>query len=246
VNLERFERKQVRNLVKKSLGIGGPRPKLGAVRMGDLNRTKPIDGNFGFGRGTPVDRYYIEHFIEAHGSDIQGHALEIGDATYCNRFGSGVSQQEILHISAANSDATIIGDLSTAGVLTPASIDAMVLTQTLHLIYDMRAALRNIYEALAPGGVALVTVPGITPVDRYDWGDCWYWSLTEAAAKRLFGEVFEEGQLQFTTYGNVYAATCFLHGLALEEVDKSKLLESDPAYPVVVAIRAQKGEACAG
>src|SRR5262249_15235576 len=34
----------------------------GTVRFGDLGRTQPISRRFGFDRGTPVDRYYIERF----------------------------------------------------------------------------------------------------------------------------------------------------------------------------------------
>ena len=55
------------------------RPPLGAVDLGDFNRVTPISSNFGFDRGTPIDRYYIERFLHRHTSDIQGRALEVGD-----------------------------------------------------------------------------------------------------------------------------------------------------------------------
>ena len=40
-------------------------------------------------------------------------------------------------------------------------------------------------------------------------------------------------------HGNVFAATAFLQGIALEEVDPSKLYLLDQAYPVIVAVRAR-------
>lgn len=214
-------------------------PALGRVDLGDLDRVTPLCPNFGYSRGTPVDRYYIEAFLGRHRGDIKGRVLEIGDDAYCQRFGSGITQQDVLHVSAENDEATFVGDLSQPGVLPDDSFDCMVLTQTLHLIYDMPAAVRHIHRSLKPGGVALVTVPGITPVDSGEWCDTWYWSLTQVSLRRLMEDVF--GPLQATeTHGNVFAATCFLHGMALEEVECSKLDVADPSYPIVVAQRAVK------
>src|SRR5207244_6388384 len=56
-----------------------PSPPLGSVNLGDLNRLTPISATFGFDRGTPVDRYYIERFLEAHAADIAGRVLEARD-----------------------------------------------------------------------------------------------------------------------------------------------------------------------
>ena len=50
----------------------------------------PISQKFGFDRGTPVDRYYIEVFLAAYSRDIRGRALEVGDASYCRKFGTGI------------------------------------------------------------------------------------------------------------------------------------------------------------
>jgi SAM-dependent methyltransferase len=217
-------------------------PPLGRVRFGDFNRLSPISPDFGFGRGTPVDRYYIEAFLAKYSSDIRGRALEIGDAFYCRKFGTGVVQQDVLHITADNPEATIVGDLSVPGVLPEGAFDCLVVTQTLHLIYDMHAAVAAMYRALKPGGVLLLTCPGISQVDRREWGATWFWSLTRLAAERMFGDVFGAPSVAVETRGNVYAAVCFLEGLALEEVDATKLDVLDAAYPVVVTVRARKPE----
>ena len=63
--------------------VGGPRK----IKMGDFNRTTPFSTNFGYERGGPVDRYYIENFLQKHASHIQGRVLEIGDNEYTLRFG---------------------------------------------------------------------------------------------------------------------------------------------------------------
>ena len=38
-------------------------PPRGAIRFGSLRRTRPISSDFGFDRGMPADRYYIEAFV---------------------------------------------------------------------------------------------------------------------------------------------------------------------------------------
>lgn len=218
-----------------------PAPDLAKVDIADLARTVPISDEFGFDRGTPIDRIYIEDFLRRNRSSIRGRVLEIGDDTYSRRFGAEqITQQDVLFVAAGNPAATIVGDLSQNGILPNGAFDCLVVTQTLHLIYDMGAAVREMYRALRPGGVALVTVPGITRIDRGTWGKEWYWSLTEASARRLFAEVFGKKYVDVDSDGNVYAATLFLQGLAAEEADAEKLAEFDPCFPVIINIRAAK------
>lgn len=217
-----------------------PPPPVGSVRFGDFNRVKPISHEFGYDRGAPIDRYYIETFLQRHGADIQGRALEVGDDSYCRRFGgSRVTQQDVLHVTPGAA-ATITGDLSQPGLLPEAVFDCMVVTQTLHFIYDLRGAVAEIHRGLKPGGVLLLTVPGISQIDRGEWGGSWFWSLTRQSALRLFGEIFGAENVEVETHGNVFAATAFLHGLALEEVDRSMLDAADPSYPVIVTVRARR------
>ena len=50
---------------------GKDRPP-GTVRWGDLRRLSPIARDWGYGRGQPIDRVYIEDFLSSRASDIQG------------------------------------------------------------------------------------------------------------------------------------------------------------------------------
>lgn len=210
--------------------------------MGDLARTSPVSKDFGFDRGTPVDRFYIERFLERHSAEIQGRVLEIGDAAYSRRFGKGITRQDVLHIAQDNPEATIVGDLSQGGVLPDAAFDCLVITQTLQYIYDLPAAVTQLKRSLAPGGVLLLTVPGVSSADRGEWRDIWLWSLTATSARRLFEDEFGPGNVDIAAHGNVYAATCFLQGLAIEEVDRNLLEPDDPAYPLVVCVRARRDD----
>ena len=46
----------------------------------------PSGANYGYGRGNPVDRYYIEGFLARVAADGHGRVLEVGDHTYTRRF----------------------------------------------------------------------------------------------------------------------------------------------------------------
>lgn len=203
--------------------------------FGDLSGTAPISRAFGFDRGTPVDRYYIERFLADHATAIRGRTLEVGDDSYTRRFGAAGCRREVIHVNPANAAATYHGDMSQAGILPEARFDCAVITQTLHLIYDMVATVRRLHASLSVGGTLLLTVPGITQIAADQWGATWYWSLTELSLTRLLSDAFGNANVAVRSYGNVHAATALLHGLATEEVSRDKLDVVDPLYPVIVA-----------
>lgn len=97
--------------------------------------------------------------------------------------------------------------------------------------------LRKVRRALKPGGVALITVPEITPV-RPCAGQAWFSSVTGEALHRLLNEHFTGGRVSVTTFGNLFAATNFLHGAAVEKIAVRNLDDFDPACPVIVSARA--------
>jgi SAM-dependent methyltransferase len=211
------------------------------VDWGDLRSTKPVSRWFGYDRGLPIDRYYIEAFLAAHARDVRGCVLEIGDDSYTRRFGGKrVSIRDILHVSADAPGATIVGDLAHADHIPANRFDCIILTQTLHLIWDVPAAIRTLYRILAPGGVLLATVPGISPIDRGEWRDCWYWSFTPHSMTRLFAEHFPGPDVRIEHHGNVLSATAFVQGVAKEELRAAELDVVDEAFPVTIVVRAVK------
>jgi SAM-dependent methyltransferase len=167
--------------------------------------------------------------------------LEIGDDAYSRRYGgSKITKQDVLHLDVKHPKATLVGDLTQPDVLPDGAFDCILLTQTLQLIFDLEQAVSRLHAALRPGGVLLLTVPGISQIDRGQWGDSWYWAFTAVSIRKLFEPHFAP-ELEIKTYGNVFAATAFLQGAVLEEVDRAKLDIYDPAYPVTITLRAQKG-----
>ena len=214
-------------------------PPVGTVDFGSFRRLEPISQDYGFDRGLPVDRAYIEAFLERHAADVRGRVLEVADNTYTLRFGGDrIVQSDVLHIDPLHPKATFVGDLARGEALPTGTFDCFVLTQTLQYIYDLPAAVATIYRVLKPGGVLLATLPGITPTGGDDWP--WYWSFTRHSARRCFEESFPPGSVEVGEYGNVLAAVAFLEGLASGELRRAELGASDPRYPVIYTVRATK------
>jgi SAM-dependent methyltransferase len=233
-------------IVRQQRRYGLVWPRVGAVRFGDLHRTTPISPIFGLERGLPVDRYYIERFLDRHRADVRGRCLELGDATYTRKFGDDrVTGIDVLHLVGGNPVATIVADLTRADEIPSNAFDCIIFTQALQMIYDVRAALCHLHRILAPGGVLLATSHGISRIGRRLGRDPWgeYWRVTTQSAERLFAETFPGARVAVSSYGNVLAATCALHGLAAEEIAVSELDQRDPDFEVIVTIRAQKASA---
>ncbi len=217
-------------------------PPVGWVRFGSLRRLRPISPDWGMERGTPIDRYYIERFLAENAGDIHGRVLEIGENRYTRAFGGNqVVESVVLHVAEQKEAVTIIDDLTRGDQIPSDAFDCAIVTQTLNAIFDVPAAVRTIYRLLKPGGVALITVPGISKISRYDmdrWG--YYWSFTSLSLARLFEACFPAENLTVRTGGNVLVAVSFLHGLALEELSTRQLEQVDPDYEVVITLRAVK------
>jgi SAM-dependent methyltransferase len=209
------------------------------LRFGRISSSTPLSKASGFDRGKPIDRYYIERFLASHSSDIRGRVLEVGDDAYSREFAGGpILQQDVLHIDDSNPKATLIGDLSVPGLLPSKAYDCIILTQTLQYVFDVPVALEQIHDALRPGGVLLLTAPGIAPISLDDWQDSFYWRFTAHSLERLLSAVFDPARVDVSPFGNLYAAAAFLHGAAVQETSSKKLQPVMPEYAIVICARA--------
>jgi SAM-dependent methyltransferase len=212
------------------------------MRKRTLWQVRPTRRNFGWKCGVCIDRYYIEQFLGTWADDIRGHVLEVGDPAYTLRFGKEkVLRSDVLHVKSGNAQATIVADLTVGDNIPSVTFDAVIVTQTLQFIYDIRPAIQTLHRILKPRGVLLATVPGISQISRYDmdnWGE--YWRFTTMSARRLFMEVFPESGLTVIAHGNVLTAMGFLHGLVTDELRPHELEYNDPDYELLIGIRAVK------
>ena len=229
---------------RKKLGLGLLRatrwPPIGTVDLGDLDRTSPISTMWGFDRGTPVDRYYIEQFLKANAEDVQGRVLEVLNNKYTLKLGGDrVEHSDVLHHAPGNPLATVVADLTVPESLPEATYDCVICTQTLQLIYEVGTAVETLHRILKPGGTLLVSVPGISQISRADMdtsGD--HWRFTSAGLGKLMRGVFGDGSVEIGVHGNVAAGVAFLHGIACEELEEGQLEVRDPDYEVLLTARA--------
>ena len=214
-------------------------PNRGSELMTSL---MPHSRQYGYDRGRPIDRYYIESFLAKHSEDIAGHVLEVENNHYTVRYGGDkVTKGDILHVSESCLKATIVADLTDADHIESNQFDCIILTQVLQYIYNPFAAMGTLHRILKPAGVLLCTVPGIAqlhqePADTYKD----YWRFTQFSLRRLCEEHFKPANISVQSSGNVYAASTFLYGLAVEDIKTSDLDYNDSRYEVNIAVRAVK------
>lgn len=213
-----------------------------ALRFGpdDLRRTTPLHPDFGYHRGTPVDRYYIDRFLREHADLIRGDGLEIGEDRYTSDIGGARLSSVTTFQLAEPGPGRLVGDLTRPDTLPEAVFDCFVCTQTLNFVHDVHSALRSCHRVLRPGGHLLLTVAGISQISRYDadrWGD--YWRFTPQGLARLAREVFGTGGT-VAAWGNVLSATALLHGIVAQEIEPAELDVVGPDYPVIISYVAEK------
>jgi SAM-dependent methyltransferase len=214
---------------------------VGPVRMGSLRRLTPISRQFGYDRGQPIDRHYIEAFIGENSHLVAGTVLEVGDSEYTHRFGGRkVSEADVLNIKGDQEATTIVADLADGQGIPSERFDCIIVTQTLQLIYDLPAAVQTLHRALRPGGTVLATFPGISPISTDQWASTWHWALTPISATRLFSDVFGIENIEVRSHGNVLTTVAFLHGMSSQELSRRSLATHDPQFPMLISVRAHR------
>ncbi|MBE0581682.1 glycosyltransferase [Devosia sp.] len=227
--------------VRRRLGRQTRLRRFAGLKSAAAIGTHRISTEFGYDRGKPLDRYYIEDFLARNAELIRGTVLEIGDTAYTRQFGGDrVTSAEAFHRFEGQAGVTYVGDLSGAHNLPDDSFDCIVLTQTLHLIFDMPTAIATIWKALRPGGSVLITVPWLSPIDQGEWGRSWYWAISPAGLQKLLETWFDVADIAVDSYGNALSASAFLYGLAEHEMHPDDLDVDDPYCPVLVAASARK------
>jgi SAM-dependent methyltransferase len=201
------------------------------ARFGDLRRVEPLS-DWGFERGTPVDRWYIERYLEECASSITGRVLEVQDDVYSSRFGA--DEVEVVDIDPGNSRADVIGDLCARGTLESGRYDAAVVTQTLQLLSDPAEAVRHLLAALRPGGSLLITAPTVSRLAGDD--DRWRW--TPPGMRTLLTSVAPtSARVEVVGMGNSLTSRAFLFGMSAQEIRRDVLARSDRRYPSLVGAR---------
>ena len=195
---------------------------------------EPYSRRFGHEFGTPIDRYYIEKFLEDNKHVICGDVMEIGDDTYIRRFGHDITNKMILHVNGWNG--AIKGNLATGEGIEEGMVDCLICTQTIQMIFDIESAMSNIYKLLKPNGTALITIHGISQVsigDYNNWGE--YWRITSKTMQEMASHVgFKNEGIKVESYGNIKTVMCHIYGMCQEQLLEEDFMYNDNQFPLVV------------
>jgi len=197
----------------------------------------PISKKYGMNRGTPVDRYYINKFLEEYKNDIHGRCLEVRDSRYGQQYASRIEKLDILDIDTSNQEANLYGDLRKLDKIPDNVYDCIILTQVLQYIDDISSALKECYRVLKPGGVLLLTVPAMS---RLDPKAPEYWRFTADGLASLLDPIFAKEKTHIKVYGNVLTGLGFWVGQATEEFSAKELDYQDPMFPALITARVIK------
>ncbi|HYV98857.1 MAG TPA: methyltransferase domain-containing protein [Gemmatimonadaceae bacterium] len=205
-----------------------------------LRGLRPVSDHWGFDRGQPVDRYYLDRFIRENGRDVRGRVLEVGAPRYADAYRAEIARLDVLDVDSANRGATILGDLSDVRTLPNDTFDCILLTQVLQSLEVPVTGLVNAGRAIRPGGVLLASVPAISRIPPEGTGTTWYTSFTEPGVRKLCTTALPGFNVTIKAHGNLAVATAFLEGRAAEELPQSILEYRDAEYPIIITIRAER------
>lgn len=209
----------------------------GLPRWGNLRRTAPFSTSFGFDRGTPVDRYYLHRFLEAHRGSITGDVLEIQSPGYTERYGHDVRRAHTVDIDPRFVPTHLVDLARSRGVIPDAAYDCVLLPNSLSVLRDVESCLAQTLRIVRPGGVILASASVFVPLVP-DAGD--YWRMSLAGWTEVLGRVWQDAEVGIDTHGNCLAAVAAMLGLAAEEISEEELDVTDPRYPVLITVRAQR------
>jgi len=196
----------------------------------------PISKKYGFDRGEPIDRFWIEEFLQSHKSQVTGRCIEITDNSYTQQFGTNVTKSDVLDINPKNKKANIIGDLRNLKNIRANTYDCVILTHVIGIVDDVSAVASECYRILKPGGSLLLTSSCFSP----DFDQKGFWRFTPRSIEYIFGKYFLSSKMQLKTYGNVLAGQAFWVGLAQEDLSPKQIKYNDPTFPCIVTLAAIK------
>jgi hypothetical protein len=208
---------------------------IGAIDLGDFRKNVPFCREYGFTRGTPVDRYYLTQFVDSVRHDVVGKTLEIGgQKENRTRYGfTNVTDYWIMDIDE-RSGADTVADAHDPLAWPEDSLDSVILFNVLEHCERPWIIAANVHRWLQKGGKVFCVVPNM---QRMHSGPKDFWRILPDA----LGSMFETYRItKQGSYGNLLTSIAALSGLAAEELPENALACSSPEYPVMTWLIAQK------
>lgn len=232
-------RRLIRSTLSGVLGSERARRLRRPAFWGNVRRTAPLSTHWGFHRGTPIDRVYLERWIAGNRRHISGSVIEVKDSDLVTRFGSGLTRVDVLDIDPANPAATIVADLAEPGALARGAYDCAVVTQVLQYVSSPATAAGNLIDSLRPGGTLLLSVPGVSPCEHESLGND-RWRFLIAGVEQILGDASEgvDVETSISAFGNAATVLGVAAGTVAEDgFGRYIAAEDDPHYPLLICAR---------
>jgi hypothetical protein len=208
---------------------------VGAIDFGNFKRLIPFCPDYGYSRGTPIDRYYLNRFIEEIRDEVTGNTLEIGGAK---------QNQQLYGFSRANpyraldmkakTGVDIVGDVHNPDLCRNNSLDSIIIFNVLEHCERPWVVVDNIHNWLKERGKVFCMVP---TAQRIHGAPNDFWRILPDAMGTLFSKF---SALKLLSYGNPITTISSLMGIAAEELSREDLESLNNEYPVATCVVAQK------
>ena len=207
---------------------------IGSIDFGDLKRDRPFCPQFGHFRGSPVDRYYLDRFIDEIRNEVKGVTLEIGGLKQNRELYKLANVTKFLTMDLGGPDLDIVGDAHDPNVVEEESMDSILLFNVLEHCEQPWVVVDNVYRWLKPHGQVFCMVPNAQRVHRVPRD---YWRILPDALDSIFSR-FPRRKLH--VYGNPLTTMAAFYGIAAEELTREELDFHHENYPVANCIHAHK------
>jgi len=228
-------RESFETIVAELVDAGLLSPPRGTVDWGSLRRAHPICKRFGFSRGTPIDRYYLDKFLSQVRDRVVGETVEIGGAKQNRDMYRLTNVSNYMTIdSEAHPYVDVVGDAHDSTLLAAESVDSILALNVLEHCADPWLVAKNMHRWLRTGGCAFCMVPNAQRVHNFPRD---YWRPLPDGVNWLFREFSSRELFQ---YGNPTSVVAAHLGIAAEELTQAELDAPHPDYPVATCIVATK------
>lgn len=205
------------------------------IDWGSLRRLMPVCGNFGFTRGWPVDRYYLDQYIAKISNLVTGNVLEVGvyvSDPMKKKFPHSKSFHAVDVIKTDKVD--YAGDIHERSLFSEGSFDTILCFNVLEHCKMPWVVVENMHHWVKKGGQVFCMVP-VTQRRHEDPKDCW--RILPQSLEWMF-KSFSKAEIHCR--GNPLTAVSALLGIPSDELSKKELDFDHPDYPVAAFVSCEK------
>ncbi len=185
----------------------------------------PVSTDFGFSRGIPVGRFYVNNFVAEKAENLGGIILEFGDTRYRDYF-KNVEQYKVVDV-VAGPNVDFVCDIHDVSSMPQNFFDVIVCTQVLEHVERPQDALRELRKLLKNDGRLICTVPFLAHI-HYVPTDYYRFSV-DAITSALSCAGFEV--LDARNSGNALVTIGSLLGYSTQDFSSAEMAVVDNLYP---------------